>query len=128
MTAARKWGEQACPLDSLLVTMYVTLDWRHRSRRQRAGLCNGSVGMKGTLERCLEVLMRTAEQVEHPDRCIHLGGRNHSFAQPMWFEDRVEWPGARGRAARANNQASRPCLLANINSQLWMGAVGGTWG
>lgn len=83
MTAAGKWGEQDCPLDSLLMTMCVTLDWKHRSDRQRAGLCNGSVGLEGSLERCSEVLMRTAEQVGHPDRCIHLGGRNHSFAGPM---------------------------------------------
>lgn len=115
-------------MDSLLGTMYVTLDWKHRSDGQRTGICNGSVGLKESLERCSEVLMRTAEQVGHPDRCSHLGGRHHSFAQSMWLEDRVEWPRERGRAARTNNQASRPCLLANINSQLWMGAVGETWG
>lgn len=41
----------------------------------------------------------------HADRYSHLPGRSHLFTLPIEFEDRVEWAGERGGAARANNQA-----------------------
>lgn len=50
--------------------------------------------------------LRTAEQVGMRTGIFtYLPDRNLGFALSIEFEDRVEWAGERGGAARANNQA-----------------------
>jgi hypothetical protein len=59
----------------------------------------------------------------HADRYIHLPGRSHHLALLIEFEERVEWSGERGGAAKANSQAWG-CLLAKPTHSCGMGKVG----